>query len=126
MVTALAGNHVCYNSILSQKVLVAAYDRSSCILVSRNERTKYLKSRVPHLNSLEKLILSVYLLETDDFVVFNGLPETFELELFVSLRRKNRPNETPSVSQRERKVLNPSERETAEKGASTRQAAKKR
>ena len=67
-----------------QKFLVDANGRSSCILVSKKERTKKPKSRSQHLNSLEKLILSVNLLETKDVVV-NELPEIFEFELPVFL-----------------------------------------
>ena len=59
---------MCYSSILRQKVLMDASGRSSCILVARNERTKQPESRSQHLTSLEKLILPVYLLETDDVV----------------------------------------------------------
>ena len=87
MVTALASNHMCHNSILRQKVLVNENGRSSCILITKNKSTKKLESRCQYLNSLEKLILPVYLLETDDVVV-NELPEIFELELFVFFAKK--------------------------------------
>ena len=39
------------------------------------------ESRGPHLNSLEEFILPVYLLETDNVVVLNELPEIVEFEL---------------------------------------------
>ena len=64
-----------------------ANGRSSCILVTKNESTRKLASRSQLLNSLEKLILPVYLLETINVVVVvvNELPENFELELSVFL-----------------------------------------
>ena len=57
---------------------------ASCILVTRNERTKQSESRGPHLNSLKELILPVYLLETDNVVFLNELREN-EFELSVSM-----------------------------------------
>ena len=39
-----------------------------------NESTKKLESRSQYLNSLEKLILPVYLLETDDVDDLNEFP----------------------------------------------------
>ena len=51
---------------------------------------------IASLQSLEKLILPVYLLETDDVVV-KELPEILEFELPAFLRGKNRANEIPSV-----------------------------
>ena len=88
---------MCHNSILRQKFLMNANGRPSCNLVTRNEGTKKLKSRSQHLNSLEKLIIPVYLLEIHDVVVVKELPEIFYFEFPVFLRGKNRSNETPSV-----------------------------
>ena len=95
MVTALASNHMCYNSILKQMILVDANGRSCCVLVTKNEGTKKLKSWSQHLNSLEKLIFPVYLLQTYDVVVVKELPEIFEFELPVFLRGKTDPTRPP-------------------------------
>ena len=46
------------------------------------------ESRSQHLNSLEKLILPVYLLGTHDVVVVKELPEIFEFELSVFCEEK--------------------------------------
>ena len=62
--------------------------RSSCILVSRNECHQKLKSRGQYLNSLEKLILPMYLQETQYVVVVQKLPETFVFELPVFCKEK--------------------------------------
>ena len=51
--------------------------------------------RADLLTSLEKLILSVYLLEVEDVVADKELPEIFKLEFPVLLQGKDQPNETP-------------------------------
>ena len=64
----------------------------------RMKAPKNLNRGDPHLNSLEKLILPVYLLETDDVVVVNELPEIFEFELPVFSARKEPTQRDPECS----------------------------
>ena len=99
MVTTLESNHLCHNSILRQQFLVDANGRSSCILVTRIESTKKkLESRSQHLNSLEEFILPVYLLETDDVVDFNELPEIVEFLAPCFSAKKQPTQRDPSCS----------------------------
>ena len=65
------------------------------------------ESRSQHLYCLEKIILSMHLLETDNIVVLDGPPEIVEFLLSVLLRGKTDltrpgvPSSTPQTSIRE-------------------------
>ena len=69
MVTTLASDHVCYNSIVRQWVFVNAYGRATCICVAWSKRTIKPESQGPYLNGLEKFIFPMYFLKADDIVV---------------------------------------------------------
>ena len=80
-----------------QILVNAKRSRSSHIFIIKKESTKEPKSWSQHLDSLKKLVLPMYFLETNDVVIVQESTEIFELELPVYLRGKNRPKETPSV-----------------------------
>ena len=65
-------------------------------LSGRNE-PKSRNRRSRHLNSLKKLVLSMYFLETNDVVVVKEFFEIFEFEFSVPVSGENRSNKPPGV-----------------------------
>ena len=98
MITTLTGNNMCHNYLFKKKVSVDADSRSSRIFIIKKKCTKESKSRSQHLDSLKKLVLSMYFLETNDVVVVQKFFEIEELELPVPLSGENRSNKPPGVS----------------------------
>ena len=69
VITALTSNHTCHNRLFKKKVPVNADSRSSRIFIVRKKGTNEPKSWSQHLDSLKKLVLAMYFLETNDVVV---------------------------------------------------------
>ena len=74
-----------------------ADSRSSRIFIIWKKCTEEPKSRTQDLDSLKKLVLSMYFLETNDVVVVQKFFEIVEFELPVPLPGENRSNKDPGV-----------------------------